>query len=252
MASVEFASPYIVGTPVPVDFFFGRSDQIAQFFNMLRGSVLQPLRVLGFRRSGKTSFLLKVADRDVIRAHLSSQKNQTFIAYVDLQAGVKSPDDFYRRVAKSITRAIAGNLSLQIPAAFPDFDSLKIQEDKIRNLDLVPRRSDEVQADYELVSANDFVRLVDDYYFANGTGMALVRETHPTDLPADVDQHVVWFKDGTTKEEVAEFIGEFLIKQWLGIEDVILFERSRKTKTPLVGAAIHKYRHIHIWTRKKL
>ena len=135
---------------------------------------------------------------------------------------------------------------------FPDFDSLKIQEDKIRNLDLVPRRSDEVQADYELVSANDFVRLVDDYYFANGTGMALVRETHPTDLPADVDQHVVWFKDGTTKEEVAEFIGEFLIKQWLGIEDVILFERSRKTKTPLVGAAIHKYRHIHIWTRKKL
>src|SRR3972149_391441 len=123
MASVEFASPYIVGTPVPVDFFFGRSDQIAQFFNMLRGSVLQPLRVLGFRRSGKTSFLLKVADRDVIRAHLSSQKNQTFIAYVDLQAGVKSPDDFYRRVAKSITRAIAGNLSLQIPAAFPDFDS---------------------------------------------------------------------------------------------------------------------------------
>lgn len=135
---------------------------------------------------------------------------------------------------------------------FPDFDSLKLQEDKIRKLDLVPRRSNEVQADYEQVPTDDFVRLVENYYFANGVGMALVRETHPTDLPADVDQHVVWFKDGTSKEEVAEFIGEFLVGQDLGTEDVILFERSRKTKTPLVGAAIYKYRHIHIWTRKRL
>ena len=136
--------------------------------------------------------------------------------------------------------------------SFPNFASLKSREAEIRNLDLVPRRSDEVQAAYEQVSTEDFVQLVENYYFADGAKMALVRETFPTDLPEDVDQHVVWFKDGTTKEEVAEFIEEFLIEQNLGMEDVILFERSRKTKTPLVGAAIHKYRHIHIWTRKKL
>lgn len=123
MASARFVSPYIVGTPVPVDFFFGRNDQLAQFFNMLRGSVLQPLRVLGFRRSGKTSFLFKVADRDVIQAHLPDQKDQTFIAYVDLQAGIKSPNNFYRQVAKSIARAINGNSSPHIPPAFPEFES---------------------------------------------------------------------------------------------------------------------------------
>jgi hypothetical protein len=123
MASARFVSPYIVGTPVPVDFFFGRNNQLAQFFNMLRGSVLQPLRVLGFRRSGKTSFLFKVADRDVIQAHLPDLQDQTFIAYVDLQAGVKSPNNFYRQVAKSIARAINGNSSPQIPSAFPEFES---------------------------------------------------------------------------------------------------------------------------------
>lgn len=135
---------------------------------------------------------------------------------------------------------------------FPNFESLKAQEAEIRDLDLVPRRSDVVQQDYEQVSTGEFIRLVEEYYFAGGERMALVRETHPTDLSSDVDQRVVWFKDGATKEEIAEFIGGFLVEGGLGIKDVILFERSRKTNTPLVGAAIHKYRHIHIWTRKKI
>ncbi len=181
------------------------------------------------------------------------------------QSEIKYPDGNHITVSLDLTDAIIGKMTSmallkttnhggQIIEAksFPNFDSLKTQEEKIRNLDLVPKRSDRIQADYEQVPADEFIRLVEDYYFANGVGMALVRETHPTDLPSDVDQHVVWFKDGTTKEQVAGFIGEFLVEEGLGIDDVILFERSRKTQTPLVGAAIHKYRHIHIWTRKKL
>jgi hypothetical protein len=122
MASANFVSPYTVGKPVFGDFFFGRTAQLAQFFNMLRGSALPPIRVLGLRRSGKTSFLHKVTGRDIIDAHLSDQKDQTLIAYVDLQAGVKAPADFYRQSAKAITRALTHISKLPVPPAMPEFE----------------------------------------------------------------------------------------------------------------------------------
>jgi hypothetical protein len=99
------ASPYIVGPPVPPDHFYGRADQIEKFFRIMRSPVLQPLRVLGLRRSGKTSFLWKVSQRSVYEAELDSASRSTIIAYVTLQDNITSPEKFFLAVAKSIQEA---------------------------------------------------------------------------------------------------------------------------------------------------
>ncbi|MBU1500375.1 hypothetical protein KKE48_05915 [Patescibacteria group bacterium] len=132
---------------------------------------------------------------------------------------------------------------------FPNFNALLSVRNEIRDLNLVPKRTDEVQKDYERMTSEGFLKMVEDYYLRE-TRLVYVKEIYPTDLPDDVDQHVVWLANGSTKQEVEVFIAKILKLNKLTEQDVILFERSRVSTTQYVAAAIDKYRHIHVWTRK--
>jgi hypothetical protein len=124
MSLDSFPSPYIVGPPIsePSN-FFGRRRQIKQFFNMLRGATLLPLCVLGLRRSGKTSFLLHIANPEVSAPAIHDDSRSTIVAYVNLQAGVSTPSEFYLAVAEAIARCIPSDPPFQLPGTLSEFRS---------------------------------------------------------------------------------------------------------------------------------
>jgi hypothetical protein len=118
-------SPYIIGLPISDPcHFFGRAHQIKRFFQMLRSPTLQPLRVLGLRRSGKTSFLRHVARPEIVGSQLQDNR-PTIIAYVDLQAGIETPVDFYLAVAEAIACPTLSPPTPQVLETYPDFRSFR-------------------------------------------------------------------------------------------------------------------------------
>lgn len=75
--------------------------------------------------------------------------------------------------------------------------------------------------------------------------LVLTENELPYDLPADVRQRILWFRDGVTVQEKADFVSETLRGEELGPEDFVivanLFSR-RSVKT---------IDHFHLFTRKK-
>jgi hypothetical protein len=122
-----FDSPYLVGPPVSsIEGFYGRREQIRTFFQNLNGQRMHSQRVLGARRSGKTSFLRHVANPKVSGPRISTPGLPVLMAYVNLQAGITEPLLFFGEVARAIAGA-AASLSLDIPvprdfAEVRDFD----------------------------------------------------------------------------------------------------------------------------------
>ncbi len=98
---------YIVGPPViTLKQFFGRRYQINEFFDMINGKkALMPQRVVGIRRSGKTSFLQYLSNKNVIDKMVSPDSEPTTIVYINLEEGVNTPNDFFLLVAEKISKA---------------------------------------------------------------------------------------------------------------------------------------------------
>ena len=135
------------------------------------------------------------------------------------------------------------------PVLYPSFNALREQRDRIRDLKLVPKRSDGVQEDYLRLDKTFFLSLVRDHYLRNSP-VSFVKELYPTDLPPDVRQSVIWINEQMVdNRQVAEFIAKIIKLLRLTQDDVILFERSRTTATDYVKVAVPEYRHIHMWTR---
>ena len=135
--------------------------------------------------------------------------------------------------------------------AYPTFNVLRDQRDRIRDLRLVPRRGPVAQKEYEQIDKTKFLSLVEAHYL-NGHHLSFVRELYPSELPGDVSQFVAWFNEHMVDERVvAEFIAKIIRLTGKSVDDVILFERSRVTNTDYVKVAIPEYRHIHIWTRSR-
>lgn len=96
---------YIVGHPIkrPED-FYGRSQEVARFFEIVGGSQTQSVSVLGLRRAGKTSFLQYVAHADVMARYLPNPRDYVMI-YIDIST-CKHPADFYQRLRKKLEQAL--------------------------------------------------------------------------------------------------------------------------------------------------
>src|SRR3989344_8181688 len=75
-----------------------------------------------------------------------------------------------------------------VAAKLFSFDALLDNRDLIRDLKLVPKRADPVQAEYELLPKETFLDLIKNHYLKNSS-MALVKELYPSDLPAEVGQY---------------------------------------------------------------
>ncbi|NKQ37861.1 MAG: ATP-binding protein [Chloroflexi bacterium] len=96
---------YIVGHPIkrPSD-FYGRSSQVARFYEIIGGTQAQSASVLGVRRAGKTSFLQYVAHRSTKAKYLRDPDNYTMI-YINMST-CKKPADFYYGLLRRLQYAL--------------------------------------------------------------------------------------------------------------------------------------------------
>ncbi len=96
---------FIVGHPIkrPVD-FYGRSEQVERFFEIVAGTQVQSVSLLGLRRAGKTSFLQYVAHPQVVRHYLRDPERYVMI-YLDISF-CKTPSEFYQRLLVRLQTAL--------------------------------------------------------------------------------------------------------------------------------------------------
>ena len=126
------SSPYISGPPIqdPSN-FFGRREAVGRIYAMLSGPQLQPLMLLGLRRAGKTSLMNYVAHPRIMATMLRRPEDH-ILAYVNLEADVRTPSDFYRLLARRILEA-----AKQLPSMYSTL--LTVHGADACNLSLVER-----------------------------------------------------------------------------------------------------------------
>jgi hypothetical protein len=107
-------NPYISGPPIQdPSHFYGRCEAVSRIYAMLSGPQLQPLMLLGLRRAGKTSLLNYVTHPRVMATRLHRPEDHV-LAYVNLEADVRTPADFYRLLTRRILEA-----TKQLPSMYP-------------------------------------------------------------------------------------------------------------------------------------
>ncbi|HIH36389.1 MAG TPA: hypothetical protein HA232_00565 [Methanocellales archaeon] len=116
-------SSFGAGLPIKKpECFYGREKQIERFFAELQLPGCQPKRVLGLRRSGKTSFLFHLANKVILQQQLSGAHPKVAIAYLDASDDITTPHDFYTKAAISISQAVKDYLEwaeIKLPKDFP-------------------------------------------------------------------------------------------------------------------------------------
>ena len=128
------------------------------------------------------------------------------------------------------------------PQDFKSFDDLLEVKDLIRDLKLVPIKSDKMQKYYH---SFDKEQLMNQIRF-DESNILYLENNFPYLLPENVSQNIVWIKENTSDNEIFSFIEEKISK----LGDVILFERSPLIKTKLVKSSFPYIRHIHLWYKK--
>ncbi|MBE2221197.1 MAG: AAA family ATPase [Anaerolineae bacterium] len=98
---------YIVGPPIrrPQD-FYGRSREVARFFEIVAGKQTQSVSVLGVRRSGKTSFLQHVSNQEVMSRYIPNPRDYVMI-YIDMTS-CRTPNDFYQKLLVKLETRLSG------------------------------------------------------------------------------------------------------------------------------------------------
>ncbi|MCZ7665782.1 MAG: AAA family ATPase [Chloroflexi bacterium] len=98
---------YIVGPAIrKTEDFYGRSQQVSRFFEIVAGTQTQSVSVQGVRRSGKTSFLRYVAQPDVISRYVPNPRDYLMV-YIDMSS-CRNSSDFYQRLMMKLERSLSG------------------------------------------------------------------------------------------------------------------------------------------------
>ena len=132
---------------------------------------------------------------------------------------------------------------LIFPEDFKSFDELLKHRDLIRDLRLVPIKSDEMQKYYHSFDKDALLKTIQ----FNNSNFLFLKNSFPYYLPNDVEQNIVWIQENTPETEVIEFIDSKI--QEINT-DVILFERPFGIKTKLVKPSFPFIRHMHFWNKK--
>lgn len=137
-----------------------------------------------------------------------------------------------------------------LPERFPTFDHLVMHRGAIRNLSLLPVKSDEMRAYYNSLPKDQLysrvLEIMEDRRFT------LAENEYPYLTPPDTEQSIIWVKDQLEDHKsVAKFINEVIDAFEIPLADVILFERPLQTATKLVKGTFPMVRHIHLWTRRR-
>jgi hypothetical protein len=137
---------------------------------------------------------------------------------------------------------------LIFPEDFKSFDDLLKVRELIRDLRLLPIKSDEMQKYYHSFDKN---HLLETIKFDN-SNLLFLKNQFPYMLPNDVEQHIIWIKERTSQEEVVKFIDNKCIELFENNNSFqpILFERPFGMKTKLVKPSFPFIRHIHFLFKK--
>src|SRR5574343_133120 len=135
-----------------------------------------------------------------------------------------------------------------LPERFPTFDDLNVRRGSIRNLSLLPVKSDELRAHYHTFSREDLARNLREQI--GDAKFMFSKNDYPYLVPSNTAQYIIWINDPLTpRVEVAEFIATVVKERNFKLHDLILFERPLGVTTKLVKGSFPLIRHIHLWTR---
>ena len=124
---------------------------------------------------------------------------------------------------------------------FKNFGDLLKYRTRIRDLELVPLKSVEMQQKYHSFDKDELINGID----FGDSNILFMENQFPYVLPSDVSQNIIWIKTGASENAVISFLIN-KIKQ-LGIKDIILFERPVNIQTKFVKGSFPFIRHIHFW-----
>jgi DNA-binding winged helix-turn-helix (wHTH) protein len=100
ISSLDIVNPYYVGGPVrDPNNFYGRSQQLRYIFERI--GKRECTNIVGERRSGKTSLLLKILDRNVQEQYLSGDRDSIYI-YLDADVICREQEGFFRDVFSQV------------------------------------------------------------------------------------------------------------------------------------------------------
>jgi len=133
------------------------------------------------------------------------------------------------------------------PQEFPNFETLVAHRDEIRDLRLVPVKDEETHDRYNSIDKDALMR--DLLETMGESRMVLMPNEFPYWLPEDVDQNIMWVKDGTSDLDVAKFLGWLVQSFELPNEHIIIFERPFNVDAALVKGTFPLMRHIHVWVK---
>jgi hypothetical protein len=136
-----------------------------------------------------------------------------------------------------------------LPEKFTTFESVITRRGSIRNLDLLPVKTDVMRAYYNSLSKLVMAaKIVQDF---QGRKMFCAENQFPYALPENMIQLIVWVRDrNEPRESIAEFILSEIKSRNFNLANVILFERPTNIETSLVRGTLPQVRHIHFWSVK--
>lgn len=133
------------------------------------------------------------------------------------------------------------------PVSYNNFEELLLQKNKIKNLELVPIKNDEIHVFYNSINKELLANFLKEEF--GNDDIILLRNQYQYWLPEDVSQYIIWMKDEVGELDIIRFIKNCLCYFRLNLEDIILFERPRNIKSYLVKGTFPIYRHIHFWKK---
>lgn len=127
---------------------------------------------------------------------------------------------------------------------FKCYDDILKYRRMVRDLELVPIKSDEMYKKYHSIDTEKLIQSIE------FTEPILFRKNDfPYLLPQDVSQYLIWIQKDTPEKDVLEFLQSKIDEYG---DDVIIFERPLNIKTELVKGSFPHIRHIHFWFKSTL
>lgn len=150
--------------------------------------------------------------------------------------------------------SLLSDLSQQAPKAveiistkrYPNFNSLLVQRERIRRLELLPAKSQLEHERYHKVRDSGIL-LSSLKQQLTGHQVLVLHNAFPYDLPRDLKQLIVWYESGVNRELLTRAVELQLRQEELEERDVILFERSRQLTQPFVRPSFPHVNHLHLW-----
>jgi len=150
-------------------------------------------------------------------------------------------------------KVVAGELVTESPEPilvpnYPSFDDLLARRRSIKNLQLVPLKSDTMYAYYHTFTKEQLAAEVDAYF--QRSLILLADNAYPYDLPTDTKQRIVWCASPLVdRSSVMKFIARCVMHLKLDVNEIILFERPLNVTTRLVRGTVPQFPHVHLWSR---